>query len=394
MKNRLLILDASAYGWPGSTTYLSNLIHNLLEIQDLDLCVIAHKNSCPFSQLSVIPSNLEIVYIDKYLPFCFGISFIAKHISLFRKSFRSSQTRRDFSILVNTSFAFLPFPDKSTKVWHNSLHLNNVISSLAIIAPKRSLRLLLERIFDSLVFKNIHSHVFPSLFAQNLVFAAYGHHQNSYIVPHSINHLVTQKRSRLFSVELRYHPVCNQLKSTFDLVYVAALESYKNHFLILQCLELLSLEHEIPLIRFHLVGPAVHKPLIRQICKSPYLKTGNLFVYGRIPYLQLSELMLNCDAALALSSTETFGYPIVEALAYSLPLLIYNSECNIELAGNSAIHINNPRDLCSAILMLVRDFSYYSHFRDSSSCRFNYLGNKLSTAFENLLNSLTIYSQP
>lgn len=77
-----------------------------------------------------------------------------------------------------------------------------------------------------------------------------------------------------------------------------------------------------------------------------------------IPYVEdmneLAELYSSADAYVHLSTEDTFGKVVVEAMACGTPVIVYNSTALPELVPEGCGHIVDPRDLSGVIAALER----------------------------------------
>jgi glycosyltransferase involved in cell wall biosynthesis len=71
---------------------------------------------------------------------------------------------------------------------------------------------------------------------------------------------------------------------------------------------------------------------------------ADVLLIGRIPQDQMGSLYQLCDAMIFPSFCESFGFPLLEALAYSLPVIAADTSVNREICGNAAYYFcpENP----------------------------------------------------
>ena len=367
--NKIIIFDASAFSWTGSSTYISDFISHLGSRLDTTFFIIAPQR-CVSSFLHVSSPNIRFFSLDSFfLSRIFG-KFIAKHLLLFYVSCLAWSKRTDFAILINSTFIVIPFVSRSTRVWHNSLHLADIPSTLLMQSPIRFFRLYFESLLDRLYYHITFSHVFPSLYCRNLVYQRYGINLSSVLIPHSLGYL---HELNLRAKSLPYHKSDRLRYSTINIVYVAAVESYKNHSIALDAFRLLrghSLYHRL---RFYFVGPLVHRASVDAIRSSDEFRQSKLILCGRIPFSEIVSILESCHISLALSSTETFGYPVPESFAFGIPLIAYDQQCNKELAGHSALYIRSSSELADAILAIALSPDSYLDWSHNAFERFDYL---------------------
>ena len=81
-----------------------------------------------------------------------------------------------------------------------------------------------------------------------------------------------------------------------------------------------------------------------------------LVFLGRIPQQQMSALYQACDLLLYVSPVESFGFPLLEALAFGLPIVAVDTPVNREVCGSAARYFSggNPEMAARAIEEALR----------------------------------------
>jgi glycosyltransferase involved in cell wall biosynthesis len=71
---------------------------------------------------------------------------------------------------------------------------------------------------------------------------------------------------------------------------------------------------------------------------------ADVLLIGRIPQGQMGSLYQLCDAMIFPSFCESFGFPLLEALAHGLPVIAADTSVNREICGNAAFYFSpeNP----------------------------------------------------
>jgi glycosyltransferase involved in cell wall biosynthesis len=82
-----------------------------------------------------------------------------------------------------------------------------------------------------------------------------------------------------------------------------------------------------------------------------------VLVVGKIPQSAIGHLYRRCDALLFTSLCEAFGWPMIEAGHFGLPILAADVPLNREMAGRGAEYFppNEPEKLAKAIVHFVED---------------------------------------
>ena len=81
---------------------------------------------------------------------------------------------------------------------------------------------------------------------------------------------------------------------------------------------------------------------------------------GYVPYEELPELYENAKASVLLSLCESFGLPVIEAMACGCPVICSNVSTLPEIAGDAAILVDphDPKAAANAIDRLLEDEQY------------------------------------
>jgi glycosyltransferase involved in cell wall biosynthesis len=78
---------------------------------------------------------------------------------------------------------------------------------------------------------------------------------------------------------------------------------------------------------------------------------------GHLPYQQLPWLYENADIYAYPSFCESFGHPLLEAMAYRLPVIAADTAVNREVAGDASLYFDmfNPESCASGLIKLMND---------------------------------------
>lgn len=126
-----------------------------------------------------------------------------------------------------------------------------------------------------------------------------------------------------------------------------------------------------------------------------YLKEGNitgikpmLYYPGYIPNTDLPAIYSGASAFIYASLRESFGIPILEAMACGTPVITSNTSAMPEIAGEKAILINptDENEISNKLLQLENDKSFYD-----SQVQYGYERIKLFSWKQTAKNLLNIY---
>jgi len=113
-----------------------------------------------------------------------------------------------------------------------------------------------------------------------------------------------------------------------------------------------------PEIKLVLVGPEGegHPLLIKEIEKNNWLGK-RVFYLGRVGNEELAALFENCLMTVIASRFEGFGFPVLEAIEYNVPIVCSDGGALPEIAGKGALIFKSgdDMDLHEKILKLVND---------------------------------------
>ncbi|MFN5466777.1 MAG: glycosyltransferase family 4 protein [Pirellulaceae bacterium] len=147
-----------------------------------------------------------------------------------------------------------------------------------------------------------------------------------------------------------------QLKRPY-MLYVSALDHpRKNHLALLEAYEILLQSHpDAPDLVF--VGPDFfHAEKIHQAIQRPSLDR-RVHALGYVPDQCLPSLYREAKLFVHPSPLEGFGYPLVEAMAFGLPVACADTEIFREIGGAAPVFFDpkQPKDIASKIAMLLAD---------------------------------------
>lgn len=133
----------------------------------------------------------------------------------------------------------------------------------------------------------------------------------------------------------------------YKLLYPASFLPHKNHYLLntpslISCLELLNISVLIT---------------TSDLDFSP--SSPNVSAIGRLPYDQIIRLYKKSDGLIFLSSMESLGLPLLEAVRYGLPVIAPSLPYAQEILGNSfySFDFSKPSSIEASILRLSDDLS-------------------------------------
>jgi len=142
-------------------------------------------------------------------------------------------------------------------------------------------------------------------------------------------------------------------KIGFDFFYPAHLLSHKAH----ETLILIANELKIK-IKFRLLltlsrseNPEKFDD-IKKLISSLNLES-NVILIGNVPQSQIGNLYKRCDLMIFSSVVESFGLPLLEAMAYECPIVASDTEIHREICGDAALFYapNDPVDGAEKVML-------------------------------------------
>lgn len=108
--------------------------------------------------------------------------------------------------------------------------------------------------------------------------------------------------------------------------------------------------------------------------------------HGELASAEIDELYRSLHIFVFSSLCESFGFPMVEAMSYGLPLLIADIDSNVEVCGNAGIRFraDNATELAEQIAKLIEDPLYFQNCSNASRRRADFF-NWNSAAKETLI---------
>lgn len=189
------------------------------------------------------------------------------------------------------------------------------------------------------------------VFAQELINAYDLDPQRVWIIPHGIASSFTARSPTRRDSDLlvdRY-----RIHRPFILTVGSDLR-YKNTSTVIRAFELLKRKYDVP-HKLVVVGTSGN-----YFCteSDEGLKNDVVFT-GYVPHDHLLSFYLLCDLFVSPSLQESFGMPILEAMACGVPVIVSNLEVFHEIAGEAAVYVSptDPCEIAASIHTLIQDDS-------------------------------------
>ncbi len=152
-----------------------------------------------------------------------------------------------------------------------------------------------------------------------------------------------------------------QTKAPINILCTSNYSDYKNYTTLLKALLILQSKG----VGFHFAAAIdLKKKLFANLPSAridrellTQLKADSVALFGVIPYKETLKLYETADIFVWPSLAETFGHPLIEAMAAGVPIVSSDIPVNREICGNAAIYFSplNPRECAEKILELSHD---------------------------------------
>ena len=157
-------------------------------------------------------------------------------------------------------------------------------------------------------------------------------------------------------VQEAFHPPIGGQRQEF-LLFVSDIYVQKNLHTLISALSLV--RESLPNCKLKLAGRAIDKSYLNEVketVKSAKLETAVEFL-GEKTTEELVELYQSCALFVFPSTVETFGNPLVEAMACGTPIASSNCAAMPEILGNAARYFNplDAKDMCETITYLLKN---------------------------------------
>jgi glycosyltransferase involved in cell wall biosynthesis len=149
----------------------------------------------------------------------------------------------------------------------------------------------------------------------------------------------------------------SSVQNTPYILFLSTLFKYKNADKLLKAFVRLKNEKRIP-HSLMIVGrdPNDETEKLKKIVKQEKLTDCVVFV-GAIPHEEIALVYENADIFIYPSSVETFGLPVLEAMACGTPVIASNRMSVPEIGGDAALIVDpdNVREMSEAIYRVISD---------------------------------------
>ena len=357
-----VLIEASPIGKAGgSTRHLQNFIVNLDKTPSDNTYFIAIRRNIEDFNPPINLKKIKVIYVDK--------SSLYKRIKYQFYDYRTIIKKYEIDVIVsilNVGFIRPPIPqinfqrnpEPYCEYYSKSLKVNEKI------------RMYVQRALLNASMKNSVYVVTPTLAMQNMIKKFIKNQIKFIVLPHAIDYQELKNPKKLPKEIMKRFKNDNFAK----ILYISHFWPHKNHILLIDAINLL--KEKGWKIRIYLTidekyWPEGYNILIKKIKKLNLEE--NIELLPRIPASEVSNLYLMSDLFVFPSLSESFGFPMLEAMACRLPLVVADTPVNREICGDAASY-HDPYscvDLADKIEEFLKNPRFRSEYENKSYERFN-----------------------
>jgi len=367
----------------GSTRHLQNFIMHLDKTSSDNIYFLVIDSN--LEDLVKIPNNLnkiKVIRIDKLPRF--------KHMKYLFYGYKKIVKKYGIDIivsLVNLGFIKPPIPQvnfQRDSILYYKYHFEN--STL-----KEKIRITMVRKLLIAVMKNSVSVITPTVAMQDMIKEFVKNEINFIVLPHAINYqeLITPKE---LPAEIFKKFKKNNYKK---ILYVSHFMPHKNHLLLVNAIGLL--KQRGWRIKLYMTidkndwTDGWHS-LTKKIKELDLDR--NVELLPRISASAVSNLYLLSDIFVFPSLCESFGFPMMEAMACELPLVVADTSVNREICGDAALYHdpNSGIDLANTIETFLKSPEILLEYKIKSYKQFsqrNISWGEYVKKFEDIVESIS-----
>ena len=164
-----------------------------------------------------------------------------------------------------------------------------------------------------------------------------------------------------FGVPLsRFRPTVKASREGFRLLHVSEYADYKNLGTLLEAMRILARRDDGDAHLTTTADPTQFPDVeipgrdTDALLAREAVQTGNVTFVGGVPYSEISVLYTQSDAFIFPSLVESFGHPLVEAMASGLPVIASDIPVHREVCGEAALYFNplDPEALADVVTQI------------------------------------------
>lgn len=345
----------------GSTRHLQNFVVNLDNIaSDNTYFLIINRNLEDLILLSNL-KKIKVIHIDK--------SSRYKHIKHLFYDYKKIIKKYKIDVIVSlVTLGFIRPPIPQINFQHNSLiYYKHHVKGLKL---KDRIRIYLDRRLSIAIMKSSVCVVVPTIAMQNMIKRFIKNGIDFIVLPHAINYSELKNPRDLPEEIIKRFEKNNFIK----ILYISHFMPHKNHILLIDAINLL--KQRGWKIKLYMTIDEKdwfegYNIIIRKI-ENLNLEE-NIEILPRVPASEVSNLYVMSDIFVFPSLCESFGFPMMEAMACELPMVVANTPVNREICGDAALYHDSHSsvDLADKIETFLKNPEILLEYKNKSYERFN-----------------------
>lgn len=344
----------------GSTRHLQNFIVTLDKATSDNTYFLTINKE--LEDLVLFPNlgRIKVIHVDK--------SSRYRHVKYLFCDYKKIIKKYKIDIIVSlVNLGFINPPIPQVNLQRNSLtYYKHYVKGLKL---KDRIRIYIDRKLLIKVMKSSVYVVTPTLAMQNTIKQFMKNRINFITLPHAINY------QELKNPEELPEEITGKFKNNFiKVLYVSHFMPHKNHTVLIDAINLLK-QRGWKIKLYMTIGERDwldgYKALTRKIKKLNLEK--NMELLPRVANSEVSNLYLMSDIFVFPSLCESFGFPMMEAMACELPMVVADTLVNREICGDAALY-HDPHssvDLADKIEEFLKNSELLLKYKSKSYERFN-----------------------
>ena len=345
-----IVINATAAVAGGSITYLLNLLPPLAEIDQENRYLLLLPDRIRDEIAFELPENFRVRYLS-----------FARPQSLWRLVWEQTvlpllmhRTGADLLYApMDLAPIFAPCPVvlavRNPNPYYEIVFSNN---------PK--LKFVFQKLLTRLSARRARKVVFVSKYARDTIAPKIGVPKDkSTVVYHGLSHEMFNPERDFSDIPLAFREKIDRFESF--LLCVSTIYPHKNYETLLRGWSLLpeDLRKENRLVIAGTIVDEKYAARLFRLADELGIK-GQVVFLGRVAYMHVPYLYANASAFVFPSYLETFGHPLVEAMAMGVPIAASKSTCIPEIVGDAASLFDpqSPQELASKVEQVVDDQSW------------------------------------
>lgn len=356
---RVLIDATPIVSSGGSTRHLQNFIEYLDRSNSgNDYFLVANKSIGDLINIPVL-KNITLITIDR--------RSILKYARYLLHDYKNIVRRYDIDLIVSlVNIGFINPPVPQINYQRNPvIFYKGIMEGVGI---KDRMRIFLERRFLLMVMKSSRAVITPTTAMTDMINQFTSAKINYITLPHAINfqEMITPAQLRS-DIKKRFD------NDSFKILYISHFMPHKNHMTLVDAAKILKTRGHIFKIYMNVDQrdwPAGYEMLVNKISSSNL--AGYIEMLPRVKASEVMNLYYLSDIFAFPALCESFGFPLMEAMAGKLPVVAAATAVNKEISGPAALYHDpeSAKDLADKLELFLKSPGMREEYKAKSYDRF------------------------